>query len=289
MSTTGHGYLLINKYHKKHLWHPPGHLYCTLTGTKVQIDLSMNNMQIGVLLLRSAAECCCCIFTESSIWISALCSAQRLPCPRSAWNIRKLCLHRFPVETLSVRGVCVMTFSSLVLQVTLSAANRENWGGDGEREDTGTKETELWIVGYWPYHAYMLDFVECLSAGLWYSDVYFSEGRNTQNILKKMEPHHTVFWFFFCCCFVILVETVHQFRSQQLQFFFSLWLHIPHTHTHTHAHTRAHSWNVQFFRILPTSLHPHSLPHRDSSTCIIAVCNSAHLRGNNYHHKKSNY
>lgn len=30
-------------------------------------------------------------------------------------------------------------------------------------------------------------------------------------------------------------------------------------------------------------------PRTDSSTRIIAVCSSAHLRGNNYQHKKSNY
>lgn len=76
-------------------------------------------------------------------------------------NIRKHCLHGFPLETLSVRGVCVMAFSSLVLQVTLSGANRKKktTKKETEREDRGTKETESCIVGYWPYHAYTLAFL----------------------------------------------------------------------------------------------------------------------------------
>lgn len=221
----------------------------------------------------------CPLFSHSE----APASSQRLR------NIRKRCLHRFPAETLSVRGVCVMAFSSLVLQVTLSGAKRgkkNKWGRDrkrGQGGDKGNRNMNSRLLALSCLHAGFS--VQCLSTGLCYWSVDLTEGKNTQNRFKKWS-HITLLFDF--CCFVVLVETVHQFRSQQLQFFFSLWLHILRTYTHTHTDTHE-MYNFFFSSILPTSLHPHPLPHRDSSTRIIAVCNSAHLRGNNYHHKKSNY
>lgn len=73
-------------------------------------------MQIGLLLLRSAEtaeSCCCCIFTESSIHMNFCFLFSGSAAPVSSQhlrNIRKHCLLRFPAETLSVRGVCVMAF-----------------------------------------------------------------------------------------------------------------------------------------------------------------------------------
>lgn len=56
---------------------------------------------------------------------------------------------------------------------------------------------------------------------------------------------------------------------------------------HLYKLTYLHMHNI-FFKHLNKILPPLSEPG-DDSTCIIALCNSLHLRGNNYHHKKSNY
>lgn len=61
--------------------------------------------------------------------------------------------------------------------------------------------------------------VQCLSAGMCYWSVDLTEGRNTQTISNKWRLITPLFDF---SCFVVLAETVHEFRSQWRRYFFSL-------------------------------------------------------------------
>lgn len=108
------------------------------------------------------------------------------------------------------------------------------------RERTGvTKETELWIVGYWPYHALHAGFsVQCLSAGLCYWSEDLTEGRKTEKYTGNTVLCHTVVWFLLFCCLVRNCASI-QIAAVSI-FLFSLTAHPTHIHLHTHTHTHAH-------------------------------------------------
>lgn len=96
--------------------------------------------------------------------------------------------------------------------------------------------------------------------------VLLKRGLNWRQKNRKtiLETRCCVTPLFDFCCFVVLLETVHQFWSQQQrQFFFSLSLHIPHTYTYTHTHAHIHTRKMHNFSEYFPHLSSHILFHTE--------------------------
>ncbi len=160
--------------------------------------------------LRSAETtecCCCCIFTQSSIQISA--------------SLRGSCVRELSAPFPGRDVICERCFvlwcfpawscrSHCLEQTEEKTSEKENKRG------RGTKAAEIWIVGYWPYHAYMLAFLyNAFSRFVSLKQRLNWRLRNTKQKKEKKKREH-ITPLFDICCFVVFVETVHQFRSQQL-------------------------------------------------------------------------
>lgn len=176
--------------------HPPGHLYCTLAGTKVRIDISMNNMQIGALLHRSAKTTA---FSHNHPYefLPSVLPLRSCRVPAVSGKHQETLSAPFPGgDLICERCLCNSIFQRGPAGHTVWSKHRKKTSEkETEREDRGTMETKLWIVGYWPYHAYTYHAgfsVRCLSAGWCYWNEDLTEGSNKQ-IYIQIYKNNTIY------------------------------------------------------------------------------------------------